>query len=91
MLAMHLTKTKVAGSHLPSSLPDHIRTAVVQAMNTPLAPPQQHQSHQRRQSGWAIDPAEKSKYDSIFKTWDPSNTGYIDGERARYRRTFLLI
>jgi Ca2+-binding EF-hand superfamily protein len=72
------------GTHLPSSLPEHIRSAVVQAMNTPTTPPQQSQQfHQSRQSGWAIDPAEKSKYDSIFKTWDPLNTGYIDGERAR--------
>lgn len=69
---------------MPSSLPDHIRQAVVQAMNTSTAnTSQQHQVQGRRTSGWAIEPAEKSKYDSIFKTWDPTNTGYIDGDRAR--------
>ncbi|KAJ3048965.1 actin organization and endocytosis protein [Rhizophlyctis rosea] len=33
--------------------------------------------------GWAIDAAEKSQYDSIFKVWDPTNSGFINGDRAR--------
>ncbi|KAJ3139972.1 Intersectin 1 (SH3 domain protein) [Geranomyces variabilis] len=32
---------------------------------------------------WAIDAVEKAQYDRIFKVWDPQNSGYIDGERAR--------
>ncbi|KAH6584696.1 hypothetical protein BASA61_007301, partial [Batrachochytrium salamandrivorans] len=47
---------------------------------------QQHQqshpiTHQRR--GWLITPAEKAQYDVTFKTWDSSNSGFIDGDRAR--------
>ncbi|KAJ3022356.1 hypothetical protein HKX48_006390 [Thoreauomyces humboldtii] len=32
---------------------------------------------------WAIDATEKAQYDSIFKVWDPQNSGYISGDRAR--------
>ncbi|KAJ3104016.1 actin organization and endocytosis protein [Phlyctochytrium bullatum] len=32
---------------------------------------------------WAVTAAEKQQYDSIFKVWDPTNTGFISGDRAR--------
>ncbi|KAI8614260.1 hypothetical protein BC830DRAFT_400014 [Chytriomyces sp. MP71] len=28
---------------------------------------------------WAVTPSEKIQYDSVFKTWDPNNSGYISG------------
>ncbi|KAI9330893.1 hypothetical protein DFJ73DRAFT_86845 [Zopfochytrium polystomum] len=34
-------------------------------------------------SGWAISSQEKAGYDAIFKVWDPNNTGFLDGDRAR--------
>jgi hypothetical protein len=27
--------------------------------------------------GWAVSPADKAKYDAIFKAWDLGNTGYM--------------
>ncbi|KAJ3127934.1 actin organization and endocytosis protein, partial [Irineochytrium annulatum] len=32
---------------------------------------------------WAVTPAEKQQYDGIFKVWDPTNSGFVSGERAR--------
>ncbi|KAI8834667.1 hypothetical protein BC829DRAFT_69670 [Chytridium lagenaria] len=32
---------------------------------------------------WAVTPSEKAQYDSIFKVWDPTNSGFISGDRAR--------
>ncbi|KAJ3209188.1 hypothetical protein HDU82_001239, partial [Entophlyctis luteolus] len=37
----------------------------------------------REDTTWAISPQEKAEYDAVFRTWDPSNTGYISGDRAR--------
>lgn len=34
-------------------------------------------------SDWAISPQEKAQFDQVFKTYDPDNTGYIDGLRAQ--------
>lgn len=84
MLAMHLTKTKVNGGMLPSQLPDPVRHAVVSAMNSQIQPASHVRAPSRNQAvNWAIDPSEKAKYDSIFRVWDPRNTGFIDGDRAR--------
>ncbi|KAJ3408742.1 hypothetical protein HDU80_004687 [Chytriomyces hyalinus] len=33
-------------------------------------------------STWAITQQEKAQHDTVFKTWDPSNSGYISGDRA---------
>ncbi|KAJ3028740.1 actin organization and endocytosis protein [Rhizophlyctis rosea] len=48
-------------------------------------PQQQGQQFGRQQGGrgWAIEQAEKAQYDSIFKVWDPQNSGFISGDRAR--------
>lgn len=35
-----------------------------------------------REHKWAVSPEEKAQYDSIFKIWDPQNTGFITGDRA---------
>ncbi|KAI8903624.1 hypothetical protein EDD86DRAFT_214877 [Gorgonomyces haynaldii] len=32
---------------------------------------------------WAISQQEKTRYDEIFRTYDPQNTGFIDGSRAQ--------
>ncbi|KAK6095770.1 hypothetical protein MT418_004440 [Batrachochytrium dendrobatidis] len=42
--------------------------------------PQQFQQQRR---AWIITPAEKAQYDVTFKTWDPTNSGYMDGDRAK--------
>ncbi|KAL3895430.1 MAG: hypothetical protein SGCHY_004703, partial [Lobulomycetales sp.] len=88
MLAMHLTKTKVSGAYLPVSLPDAVRMEVVGAMNSipssnSTSLPQNQTSGNSQAGSWAIDPMERSKYNAVFRTWDPSNSGYIDGSRAR--------
>eukprot|EP00842_Homolaphlyctis_polyrhiza_P006334 jgi/Hompol1/6701/HPOL_000303-RA len=44
---------------------------------------QQQQQQQQQQRAWAIGPAEKAQYDATFRTWDPSNSGFISGDRAR--------
>ncbi|KAJ3107638.1 hypothetical protein HDU97_003632 [Phlyctochytrium planicorne] len=33
----------------------------------------------RSSTGWAVQPSEKAQYDSIFKVWDPTNSGFISG------------
>ncbi|KNC97059.1 uncharacterized protein SPPG_07456 [Spizellomyces punctatus DAOM BR117] len=45
--------------------------------------PIQSQSSQGQRQKWAVDPAEKAQYDAIFKVWDPQNSGFISGDRAR--------
>ncbi|TPX63785.1 hypothetical protein SpCBS45565_g06360 [Spizellomyces sp. 'palustris'] len=45
--------------------------------------PIQSQSSQGQRQRWAVDPAEKAQYDAIFKVWDPQNSGFISGDRAR--------
>ncbi len=32
--------------------------------------------------GWALSKAEKKQYDSIFRTWDSANSGFISGDIA---------
>ncbi|KAJ3221216.1 Intersectin-2 [Clydaea vesicula] len=112
-LAMYLTKVRTNGTQLPSQLPDHIRNAVVTAMNmtqssiavsqnapmqfqhsgsksssthpgfTPRGISPHHQIQPTRSNtGWAIDANEKAGYDAVFKVWDPTNTGFINGDRA---------
>ncbi|KAL7749560.1 hypothetical protein RI367_005116 [Sorochytrium milnesiophthora] len=32
---------------------------------------------------WAITPAEKAKYDVMFRAWDTQSTGYLDSDKCR--------
>ncbi|KAJ3283706.1 actin organization and endocytosis protein, partial [Borealophlyctis nickersoniae] len=56
---------------------------VVQAPERGAPMQQQQQQQPQRQRDWAIEAAEKARYDSIFKVWDPENSGFISGDRAR--------
>jgi len=43
---------------------------------------QEHRGAPTQQLSWALNKAEKKKYNDIFRSWDPQNTRFIDGATA---------
>lgn len=53
-----------------------------QSLFPSMAQQSQQQSAPTQQLSWALSKAEKKKYNDTFRSWDPQNSGYIDGPTA---------
>ncbi|KZT54344.1 hypothetical protein CALCODRAFT_456827 [Calocera cornea HHB12733] len=72
------------GLNLPAALPQSFAAPPVPQLGPqPTGAPQQQQQQQgAKPTSWALTREEKKQYDSIFRAWDTSNTGFIDGSTA---------
>ncbi|EJU05869.1 hypothetical protein DACRYDRAFT_113893 [Dacryopinax primogenitus] len=65
------------GLSLPPALPTSFAAPALPQLPQPTGAPQA-----AKPTSWALTREEKKQYDSIFRAWDTSNTGFIDGSTA---------
>ncbi|KAJ3159018.1 hypothetical protein HK101_001159, partial [Irineochytrium annulatum] len=80
-LAMFLIRLRMSGQEIPLSIPENVRSQVLASVNAIKSG--SLGSGNATPAPWAIQPSEKAQYDTLFKVWDQSKSGYITGDRAR--------
>jgi hypothetical protein len=73
--------TDLAGGGGDRRLTDGFLGSLASKASTVMSPKMERTSTSG--ANWAILSSEKAQYDAVFKVWDPTNTGFISGERAR--------